>query len=68
MIRLATLATGVFPARHGLVANSWHQRSGFDWPLMYAVGDSTTRAVVAAIVLVIAADGLFGIAYFYLGF
>jgi predicted AlkP superfamily pyrophosphatase or phosphodiesterase len=38
----ATLATGVFPARHGLVANSWHQRSGFDWPLMYAVGDSTS--------------------------
>jgi phospholipid/cholesterol/gamma-HCH transport system permease protein len=32
-----------------------------------AVGDSTTRAVVAGIVLVIVADGLFGIAYYYLG-
>jgi predicted AlkP superfamily pyrophosphatase or phosphodiesterase len=39
----ATLATGVFPARHGIVANSWHQRAGFEWPLMYAVGDSTSR-------------------------
>jgi predicted AlkP superfamily pyrophosphatase or phosphodiesterase len=38
----ATLATGVFPARHGIVANSWHQRAGFQWPLMYAVGDSTS--------------------------
>jgi phospholipid/cholesterol/gamma-HCH transport system permease protein len=33
-----------------------------------AVGDSTTRAVVAGIVVVIVADGLFGVAYFYLGF
>ena len=32
-----------------------------------AVGDSTTRAVVAGIVLVIVADGLFGVAYYYLG-
>ena len=32
-----------------------------------AVGDSTTRSVVAGIVLVIVADGLFGIAYYYLG-
>jgi phospholipid/cholesterol/gamma-HCH transport system permease protein len=32
-----------------------------------AVGDSTTRAVVAGIVLVIATDGLFGIAYYCLG-
>ncbi|MGE0159511.1 MAG: alkaline phosphatase family protein [Gemmatimonadales bacterium] len=39
----ATLATGVFPARHGIVSNSWHQRAGFDWPLMYAVGDSASR-------------------------
>src|SRR5688572_24459719 len=29
----ATLATGVFPARHGIVSNSWHQRRGFDWQL-----------------------------------
>lgn len=32
-----------------------------------AVGDSTTRAVVASIVLIIVADGLFGVIYFYLG-
>ena len=32
-----------------------------------AVGDSTTRAVVAGVVLVIVADALFGIAYYYLG-
>lgn len=32
-----------------------------------AVGDSTTRAVVAGIILVIVADCLFGVAYFYLG-
>jgi predicted AlkP superfamily pyrophosphatase or phosphodiesterase len=38
----ATLATGVFPARHGIVANSWHQRAGFQWSLMYAVGDTTS--------------------------
>lgn len=31
-----------------------------------AVGDSTTRAVVAGIVLIIAADMVFGVAYFYL--
>ena len=33
-----------------------------------AVGDSATRAVVASIVLIIIADGAFGVAYFYLGF
>ena len=32
-----------------------------------AVGDSATRAVVAAIVLIIVADGAFGVAYYYLG-
>ncbi len=32
-----------------------------------AVGDSTTRAVVASIVLIIAADGVFGVVYYYLG-
>ena len=31
-----------------------------------AVGDSTTRAVVASIVLIIAADGVFGVVFFYL--
>ena len=32
-----------------------------------AVGDSTTRAVVSSIVLIIVADGVFGVVYFYLG-
>jgi len=36
----ATLATGVFPSRHGIVSNTWRQRTGFEWPTMYAVGDS----------------------------
>jgi len=32
-----------------------------------AVGDSTTRAVVAGIVLIIAADGVLGVVFYYLG-
>ena len=32
-----------------------------------AVGDSTTRAVVAGIVLIVIADMVFGVVYFYLG-
>jgi len=32
-----------------------------------AVGDSTTRAVVAGIVLIVIADMIFGVVYFYLG-
>ena len=35
----ATITTGVFPSRHGVVANSWHQRRGFRWEVMYAVED-----------------------------
>jgi phospholipid/cholesterol/gamma-HCH transport system permease protein len=31
-----------------------------------AVGDSTTRAVVAGIVLVLIADGVFGVLFYYL--
>lgn len=37
----ATLATGVFPARHGIVSNNWRQRVGFDWITTYSVADST---------------------------
>ncbi len=32
-----------------------------------AVGDSTTRAVVSGIILVIITDGIFSVVYFYLG-
>ncbi|MDA1102112.1 MAG: alkaline phosphatase family protein [Gemmatimonadetes bacterium] len=35
----ATLSTGVFPSRHGVVANSWQLRRGVRWETMYAVGD-----------------------------
>jgi predicted AlkP superfamily pyrophosphatase or phosphodiesterase len=35
----ATIATGVFPSRHGIVGNNWRHRTGFDWPNTYAVGD-----------------------------
>ncbi len=35
----ATLATGVFPSRHAIVANSWAQRRGFRWENVYAVED-----------------------------
>ncbi len=38
----ATLATGVFPARHGIVSNNWRQRVGFDWITTYSVADSTS--------------------------
>jgi hypothetical protein len=36
----ATLATGVFPSRHGIVSNTWRQRTGFDWVTTYAVADT----------------------------
>ncbi|NNL31369.1 MAG: hypothetical protein HKO77_10115, partial [Gemmatimonadetes bacterium] len=35
----ATLTTGVVPARHGVIANSWQQKRGFRWEPMYAVAD-----------------------------
>jgi len=35
----ATLSTGVFPSRSGIVANSWSQRIGSTWSPMYAVED-----------------------------
>lgn len=38
----ATLATGVFPSRSGIVANNWSQRVGVTWVPMYAVEDSAS--------------------------
>jgi hypothetical protein len=35
----ATLTTGVFPSRHGIVANSWRQRNGAQWKNIYGVED-----------------------------
>jgi len=35
----ATLSTGVFPSRSGIVANAWQQREAGRWRPMYAVED-----------------------------
>jgi len=35
----ASLSTGVFPSRSGIVANSWSQKTGSAWQPMYAVED-----------------------------
>jgi hypothetical protein len=48
----ATLATGVYPSRHGIVANEWYERvgpgadgGGGRWLQVSNVGDSTVRIV-----------------------
>ncbi|HZL85749.1 MAG TPA: alkaline phosphatase family protein [Candidatus Krumholzibacteria bacterium] len=41
----ATLATGVFPARHGIVDNSWCERIAQDIVVVPCVADSTTHVV-----------------------
>ncbi len=41
----ATVATGVVPARHGVVANGWREKEERDWVGVNAVGDSTVRIV-----------------------
>ncbi|MDH5590709.1 MAG: alkaline phosphatase family protein, partial [Gemmatimonadota bacterium] len=35
----ASISTGTFPSRSGIVANSWQQREGDTWTPMYAVED-----------------------------
>ena len=35
----ATLSTGVFPSRSGIVANEWFLRTGETWQIVYAVED-----------------------------
>jgi predicted AlkP superfamily pyrophosphatase or phosphodiesterase len=35
----ATIATGVYPSRHGIVANEWQQRTGEIWQSLYSVAD-----------------------------
>ena len=35
----ATLSTGVFPSRSGIVANTWAHRTAGEWVAMYAVED-----------------------------
>jgi predicted AlkP superfamily pyrophosphatase or phosphodiesterase len=41
----ATLSTGVFPSRSGIVANDWQQRSGEVWFPMYSVQDAESPIV-----------------------
>ncbi len=43
----ATISTGVFPSRSGIVANDWDERTGDTWAPMYALGDSTSPIVGA---------------------
>jgi predicted AlkP superfamily pyrophosphatase or phosphodiesterase len=41
----ATLSTGVYPSRHGIIANEWYERSGDGWVEISNVGDSSARIV-----------------------
>jgi hypothetical protein len=41
----ATLSTGVYPSRSGIVANDWQQRSGGAWIPMYSVEDTGSPIV-----------------------
>ncbi len=41
----ATLATGVVPARHGIVANSWREWDGEEWAGVSAGSDPSTSRV-----------------------
>jgi hypothetical protein len=41
----ATLSTGVFPSRSGIVANDWRHRSGEAWIPMYSVEDAGSPIV-----------------------
>lgn len=43
----ATIATGVTPSRHGIVANTWWRDDGDRWTLEYAVDDPQTTIVGA---------------------
>jgi hypothetical protein len=41
----ATLSTGVYPMRHGIVANEWAERTATGWAEVSNVGDSTVGIV-----------------------
>lgn len=41
----ATISTGVFPSRSGIVANDWSQRAGDSWTSMYALADTLSPIV-----------------------
>ena len=41
----ATLSTGTYPSRHGIVANDWFERVDGEWIEISNVGDSTVQIV-----------------------
>lgn len=41
----ATLSTGTYPSRHGIVANEWFERVDGEWVEISNVGDSTVQIV-----------------------
>src|SRR5215211_7160628 len=41
----ATLSTGVYPSRHGVVANLWFEKSGSQWIPVENIADSTIQIV-----------------------
>lgn len=41
----ATLSTGVFPSRHGIVGNEWEERTDGGWRTVYAAEDRGERIV-----------------------
>lgn len=43
----ATLATGVYPSRHGIVANEWLEQTPSGWRTVFNVADSTVTIVGA---------------------
>lgn len=41
----ASLTTGVYPDRHGVIANSWYEMSGGRWLSVYNAADSTVKII-----------------------
>ena len=41
----ATLATGTHPSRHGIVGNSWYERTSAGWLEVENIGDSTVSVI-----------------------
>ena len=41
----ATLSTGAYPSRHGIIANEWQEEADGGWVTISNVGDSSTHIV-----------------------
>ena len=41
----ATLSTGVYPYRHGVIANAWYEMYGGAWKQVISIDDSTVQVV-----------------------